>query len=90
MTKGPAGGYSLVLYLRLILGPMVFNIFNNDWTLGQSLLLASVQMMQNLGGLAAKSGGCSAVQRDLNRETGEFGRWEPHGVLQQEVLGSWG
>lgn len=51
-----------MLYPSLIFGPVLFNIFNNELETG-----AEFSDDTKLGGLAARSGGCSAVQRDLNR-----------------------
>lgn len=56
-----------MLYCSLILGPMLFNIFNNDLATRAEFTCSKFSDDAKLGGLTAKSGGCSAVQRDLNR-----------------------
>lgn len=67
MAKGPAGGWSLGLYSSLIFRPMLFNIFNNELDTGAEFTLSKFSDDTKLGGLAARLGGCSTVQRDLNR-----------------------
>lgn len=56
-----------MLYPSLIFGPVLFNIFNNELETGAEFSLSKFSDDTKLGGLAARSGGCSAVQRDLNR-----------------------
>lgn len=88
VAKSPVGGQSLVLYHSLILGPQLFYIFNDDLDTEAAFTLSKSSDDAKWGGLAVKSGGCSAVRRDP-QQTGEFGRGEPHEVLQQEALGTW-
>lgn len=72
----------------LILGPMLFYILNSDQDTGTEFTLSKFSDDAKWGGLAAKSGDCSAVQRDP-QQTREFGRGKPHEILQQEALGTW-
>lgn len=65
---------------------MLFNIFNNDLDTRPEFTRSRFSDHAKLGGLAAKSGGCS----EEPQQTGDFARGEPHEVIQLEVLGTWG